>query len=155
MTGATLSSQFHDQAVYLSVSISWGVTDYSCHALLDSGAAGNFIDEGQARRLKIPLVALDKALAITALDGQALGNGSVTRVTSQVRLQLGNHREEIVLNLICSPEFSVILGYPWLNRHNPNVDWVTGRILGWGPTCHATCLFVDPPFLPHNRPDPS
>ena len=115
----------------------------------------NFIDEGLARRLKIPLVTLEKPLAITALYRRALGHSSVTRVTSQVRLQLGNHCEEIALNLICSPEFNVVLGYPWLNRHNPHVDWVTGRILGWGPSCHATCLFVHPPFLPPNPPDPA
>ena len=155
MTGATLSSQSPDQAVYLPISISWGKNKHSCQALVDSGAAGNFIDRGLAQRLKIPLVSLETPLAVTALDGRALGNGSVTRVTSRVRLQLEDHREEISLNLICSPEFPVVLGFPWLNRHNPHLDWVTGRILEWGPTCHATCLFSDSPLCFPEPPEPA
>ena len=155
MTGATLSSQSPDQAVYLPISISWGKNKHSCQALVDSGAAGNFIDRGLAQRLKIPLVSLETPLAVTALDGRALGNGSVTRVTSRVRLQLEDHREEISLNLICSPEFPVVLGFPWLNRHNPHLDWVTGRILEWGPTCHATCIFSDSPLCFPEPPEPA
>ncbi|KAI3373951.1 hypothetical protein L3Q82_022513 [Scortum barcoo] len=34
----------------------------------------------------------------------------------------------------------LILGYPWLWRHNPHVDWSTGAILGWGSSCHEVCL---------------
>ena len=51
------------------------------------------------------------------------------------------------MSLVHSHEFPVIfriLGYPWLNLHNLHVDWVSGRIVEWGPTCHATCLFSRP-----------
>ena len=155
MTGATFSSQSPDQAVLVPTTISWGKYQHNCQALVDSGAAGNFIDGTLARKLNIPLVTLERPLTITALDGRALGKGRVTQITSQVRLRTGNHREEIEFNLICSPEFPVVLGHPWLKRHNPHFDWVTGRILEWGPTCHATCLFVDPPFTPPKPLDPA
>ncbi|XP_062843452.1 interferon-induced very large GTPase 1-like [Trichomycterus rosablanca] len=31
------------------------------------------------------------------------------------------------------------------NCHNPQIDWVTGQISEWGPTCHATCLISSSP----------
>ena len=34
----------------------------------------------------------------------------------------------------------LILGFPWLRRHNPTIDWSTGSILGWSPACHQVCL---------------
>ncbi|KAF7641170.1 hypothetical protein LDENG_00290740, partial [Lucifuga dentata] len=32
------------------------------------------------------------------------------------------------------------LGYSWLQRHNPHVDWDTGVIFGWSASCHQLCL---------------
>ena len=76
-----------------------------------------------------------------ALDGQPIGDGKVTSATTPLRLRVGNHNKTISLHLLDSPEFPVVLGFPWLNRPNPHIDWPTGSILEWGPTCHATCLF--------------
>ncbi|KAK3557454.1 hypothetical protein QTP70_027739, partial [Hemibagrus guttatus] len=50
-------------------------------------------------------------------------------------------------HLIQSPEFPVILGYPWLLQHNPHFDWSTGTVLSWGSTCQTTCMV-------QNSPDP-
>lgn len=155
MTGATLSPEFPGQGVYLPVSISWGESSHSCRALVDSGAAGNFIDVDLAHKLNVPLQSLDSPLSVTALDGRPLGNGRVTQATSRLLLKSDAHQEEITLYLVRSPEFPVILGYPWLNLHNPHIDWVSGRIVEWGPTCHATCLFYRSLPLPSESLDPA
>ncbi|KAI3368652.1 hypothetical protein L3Q82_025654 [Scortum barcoo] len=52
----------------------------------------------------------------------------------------GNHHETIQFHILHSPRLPLILGYPWLRRHNPHVDWLTGAILGWGSSCHQVCL---------------
>lgn len=39
-----------------------------------------------------------------------------------------------------SPRIPVILGYPWLQHHNPHLDWTTGSILGWSSSCQQVCL---------------
>lgn len=64
--------------------------------------------------------------------------------TAPLRLQVDIHQEEITLHLIDSPAFPVVLGFPWLNHHNPHLDWITGTVLEWGPTCYATCLLLSP-----------
>lgn len=64
--------------------------------------------------------------------------------TVPLRLQAETQQEEITFHLIRSLELPVVLGFCWLNRHNPHLDWSTGTILEWGPTCPATCLLPKP-----------
>ncbi|XP_060796695.1 uncharacterized protein LOC132899074 [Neoarius graeffei] len=153
VTGPTLSPGLPGQGIYIPVSISWGESVHSCQALIDSGAAGNFMDIHFAQSINIPTAPLEVPLSVSALDGQALGDGRVTQVTSPVFLQSQGHKEEISLHLIPSPEFPVILGLPWLTRHNPRIDWVTSQVVEWGPACHASCLLSSSPVSPAEPPD--
>jgi len=34
----------------------------------------------------------------------------------------------------------LLLGFPWLRRHNPHLDWTTVPMLGWSSSCHQVCL---------------
>ncbi|KAK3511378.1 hypothetical protein QTP70_005300 [Hemibagrus guttatus] len=34
----------------------------------------------------------------------------------------------------------VILGFPWLRRHDPQISWRTGELARWSPTCLKECL---------------
>ena len=46
----------------------------------------------------------------------------------------------MVFLVMRSPRFPLVLGKPWLRKHNPQVDWVRGLITGWNPECHSNCL---------------
>lgn len=70
---------------------------------------------------------------------------SVTLLTVPLHLSICQHQEELYFHLIQSLEFPVILGHPWLLHHNPHLDWSTGAILSWGPTCPVTCLTPSSP----------
>lgn len=73
--------------------------------------------------------------------GRIPSQGTVSHVTLPIKLVLsGNHHEEITFNLITAPNTPVILGFPWLTLHNPQVDWSAGRIASWSPFCHSNCL---------------
>ena len=52
----------------------------------------------------------------------------------------GNHHEEIQFHTLKTPGQPLILGYPWLRQHNPNINWETGAFREWGPSCHLCCL---------------
>ena len=90
-----LSPEFPGQGINLPISISWGEYSHSCQALVDSGAAGNFIDINLAHRLNVPLDTLDSPLSATALDGRALGDGKITQATSRLLLKYDAQQEEI------------------------------------------------------------
>lgn len=65
----------------------------------------------------------------------------VSHQTEPVTLLMsGNHHETIQFHILLSPHIQLILGYPWLRRHNPQVDCSAGAILGWSPLCHQVCL---------------
>ncbi len=67
-------------------------------ALIDSGAAGNFIDATFAKTHHIPLVPCVSHLAVAALDGRPLGSGRVQFITEEMQLRVGAlHTETISL----------------------------------------------------------
>lgn len=48
-----------------------------------------------------------------------------------------HHVEEITFFEYCSPSQPVIMEYPWLRQHNPQVDWATGEITFDPEICHS------------------
>ena len=65
----------------------------------------------------------------------------VHRATTPVKILIsGNHQEEIVPLVMRSPHVPLVLGRPWMRKHNPQVDWSRGLIMGWSPRCHTSCL---------------
>lgn len=127
----------------LPITITLGQDHHNLLTLVDSGAAGNFMDASLASRLRLPLVNLKSPLSVTALDGRPLGKGTVTHLTSPVHMSINDsHDENIQFNLVSSPEFTVVLGFPWLTHHSPHINWSTGKIVEWGPGCASSCLLT-------------
>lgn len=54
--------------------------------MLDSGAAGNFIDEGFANAHDVPVNPCNFLLAVAALDGRPLGVGHIHYTTQDIQL---------------------------------------------------------------------
>ena len=40
----------------------------------------------------------------------------------------------------CIFSFSPSARLLWLQKHNPVIDWVLGRVIRWSSFCHSTCL---------------
>uniref|UniRef100_A0AAZ3RXE9 CCHC-type domain-containing protein n=1 Tax=Oncorhynchus tshawytscha TaxID=74940 RepID=A0AAZ3RXE9_ONCTS len=112
-------------------------------ALVNSGAAGNFMDRGLALRQGIPLVSLDLPFPVHSLDSRPLGSGVVREATVPLDMVTqGGHKEQISLFLIDSPAFPVVLGIPWLAQHNPVISWRQGALKGWSEECSGRCIGV-------------
>ncbi|KAI2668070.1 Retrotransposon-derived protein PEG10 [Labeo rohita] len=120
-------------------------------ALIDSGTAGNFIDKDFVEANRLPVVSCASPVAVAALDGRPLGTGRVDHTTKDLTLRLEpNHQESICFFIITSPQSPLILGYPWLNRHEPTISWTGGRITHWSPYCHQHCMSLAPPTPPRS-----
>ena len=110
-------------------------------ALIDSGAEGNFIHAELVQELQIPLEPLDKPLKIAALAGEPAVLGTIFHITLPVRVDVSSvHSEHIQFLVLDSSEFSVILGLPWLEKHNPQISWSEKSITSWSDYCHSHCL---------------
>ncbi len=125
----------------LSATITYQDSIHSCKALIDSGAEASFLDRSTAKSWGIPAISLSSPVTVWGLSGQPVA--TITHTTPCVSLVVsGNHRESVVLFLIESPNASLILGHPWLDQHNPQVDWSRSQIMSWSQSCHACCLGV-------------
>ncbi len=123
-------------------------------ALIDSGAAGNFIDINFAKAHSLPLIPCESGVAVAALDGRPLGTGHIKLTTKDITMKTGSlHTESIRLFAIVSPHKPIILGLPWLVKHNPCISWSTRQIVQWSETCHKHCLLLHShsPLPPKSR----
>ncbi|KAL0154036.1 hypothetical protein M9458_050695, partial [Cirrhinus mrigala] len=110
-------------------------------ALIDSGAAGNFMDAQFVTTNHVPVSSCSSHVTVAALDGRPLGSGKIHHTTDNITLHIEpNHHEIIRFFVITSPHTPVILGYPWLNLHGPTITWTNRTISHWSPYCQEHCL---------------
>lgn len=123
----------------LPATVQWGNSYHPCAVLVDSGAEGNFMDSALAAKWGLPTTPLQTPLTARALNGAHLALISLTTVPVSLIIS-GNHREEIVFYLLESPCNSIVLGHPWLIKHNPHIEWAKNSVLSWSPFCLKHCL---------------
>ena len=105
-----------------------GGTLLSQRALLDSGATGLFIDEKFVRARKWKMTPMPRAIPVYNIDGTLNTHGSV-RHTVELIVRYQQHTERATFYVTDLGGTSVIIGHPWLVEHNPEVDWVTGKVV--------------------------
>ncbi|KAK3518689.1 hypothetical protein QTP70_008570 [Hemibagrus guttatus] len=115
-------------------------------ALIDSGAAVNPIDGALVERLGIPTFPCLPPLRITAIDSRSIGEGYLKRQTELLNFRVGLfHHERLAFSVTSSPANPVILRFPWLRRHDPQVSWHSGELVRWSPACKERCLWDQVP----------
>ncbi|KAL0151619.1 hypothetical protein M9458_053020, partial [Cirrhinus mrigala] len=137
---ATIKSYPAVSRLLLLVLILMGHQQIVTTTFVDSGAAGNFIDQAYAAQLGIETEVLSQPLKITAIDGRPLNFSPVTQRTKEIHLQIDNHSEKIHFHVTKITSPPIILGHPWLVTHDPFISWTTNRIVHWGATCQELCL---------------
>ncbi len=97
------------------------------------------MDHTFARKLQVPLRPLTHKIPVHALNGQELP--TISLVTEDVTLiTSGNHTETISFYILDTPLAPIVLGHPWLTRHNPKLDWQRKSVSAWSSHCHKSCL---------------
>jgi len=93
--------------------------------LLDSGAGGKFIDH-YAKKSGFKIQQLETSLKAFNVDGT---ENKCRTIKSFVDLGLTifGKRRNTQLFVTGLGTQKVILGFPWLNKHNPKVNWKTGE----------------------------
>jgi len=98
-------------------------------ALLDSGATGLVMSEEFARRHKFRRTKLERPVYVRNVDGTLNYVGPIVD-TVEVEIFFKGHKERTLIDIdvIRGQKWSMILGIPWLRRHNPEIDWKTGEV---------------------------
>src|SRR5277367_6507527 len=96
-------------------------------SFLDSGAEGVFIDQNYARKLHLDIKMLNTPVKARNVDGTENKRGTIkSYVDLQFKIGDKDFTERFFLTGLGNQ--TVILGFPWLKKHNPLVDWQTGQI---------------------------
>ncbi|KAI2665820.1 Transposon Tf2-6 polyprotein [Labeo rohita] len=124
----------------IPVTLIFGGVPVRTTALIDSGAAGNFMDSDFAITNRLPILSCTPPVAVAALGRRPLGSGRINHTTDDLTLLIKpSHQETIRFFIITSPQTPLILGYPWLNQHEPTISWTQGIITHWSSHCQQHC----------------
>ena len=96
-------------------------------ALLDSGATGMFMDREMAKRHSFKMTKLERPLKVKNVDGTENSRGNITHQV-EVNVFYKNHVERMRMDVCNLGKMEVILGMPWLQAHNPEINWEIGEV---------------------------
>jgi len=96
-------------------------------ALLNSGATGLFMSKRCAQRGGFRLIKLDKPIQVRNVDGTENSGGAITHEV-EVNIYFKGHVERVQMDICDLGKTEVILGMPWLQAHNPEIDWEKGEV---------------------------
>ena len=94
--------------------------------LIDSRAGGKFIDQDFTKESGFKTLKLEEPLRVLNVDGTENKRGTIK---DYVELDLEINRRKSLEQLMVTGlgKEQIILGFPWLTDHNPDINWKTGR----------------------------
>ena len=108
--------------------------------MLDSGATAlSFIDSSFVRKHHVPTLPLPVPRRLRVVDGRDSAAGEVTHKVL-VPTYINDHYELLQAFVTDLGQHDLILGKPWLDVHNPFVDWPSNRVEFNSTHCHRHCF---------------
>jgi len=132
-----VSTNTAGQKFHIPGRIRFGASEIHHSFFLDSGADANLMDSAFAKQHNIPLVPLPMPTPVELGDGSS-SSISITHQSAPIQVLIGEHVESVVF-LVMSLTFPLMLGLPWLRRHNPIINWKTMQILFDSEFCLSNC----------------
>jgi hypothetical protein len=100
------------------------IANHSATTLLDSGATGNFMDPCFQKKTRILGELKAKPTLIRGLSGKEME--TILEIESgPLSMTIQDHTENINFDVTPLGEYDIVLGIPWLQYHNPTIDWKT------------------------------
>ena len=96
-------------------------------ALLDSGATGLVMSSEFARKKGFKLKKLKRPMQVRNVDGSFNREGPIENMV-EINVYYKGHVERTEIDVIGGQKWGVILGMPWLEHYNPEIDWKTGEV---------------------------
>ena len=97
------------------------ICGYPARILIDCGAEANFVAKRFAAQKMLRMQRLDNGKFARLPEGTRL---PIDEVIPNVALKMGSHKDR--MNILCvdmDTKADVILGMPWLLKHNPDINW--------------------------------
>jgi hypothetical protein len=98
-------------------------------ALIDSSAMENFINERMVRRWELPTRNLVYPRKVFNVDGTENRNGMIIK-SCMLHVCHGGKQARQRFYITNLGDDHILLGYPWLEEFNPDIDWKAGAMKG-------------------------
>ena len=96
-------------------------------ALLDSGVTGIFINKKIVAKHEFRLQKLERLVMVRNVDGTNNSRGAITHQV-EVNIYYKSYIERMRIDVCNLRKTNVVLGMPWLQAHNPEINWETGEV---------------------------
>ena len=91
------------------------------NAMIASGATEDFINQEICNKHVIKMIRAKNPREIYLADGKPSAMGPVTHMT-EVLIDISSHKELATFQVANLQNHEVILGMPWLRKHNPTIN---------------------------------
>ena len=99
----------------------------STEAMVDTGATGDFIDQDFVAQAKLPTCKLSQLILVYNVD-RTLNKARSIHEAVDVIMTYNQHSEHILLAVTRLGKQSMILGFTWFDKHNPEIDFCTRTV---------------------------
>jgi len=96
-------------------------------ALLDSGTMEMFMDKKTAAKHGFMLKKLERPIMVRNVDRTNNSRGAITYQV-EANMYYKGHIERMRMDVCNLGKTDVILGIPWLQAHNPEINWEMGEV---------------------------
>ena len=116
--------------------------------MVDSGAMGNFIhprfvkEHELVTKTRTPLIMNNvNSHLLLCVDQQV-----------EVQMKVRNHTETLTFDVAPLGKHNIVLGLPWLQRHNPTIQWTSRKVTFASDYCEEHCLAQPASTFLNQRP---
>jgi hypothetical protein len=114
------------------------------HALVDHECTGlSFMNEAFTHQHNFPHYQLKNPKTVEVIDGCPISLGDITEYI-EVQYTIGDHHETLTTYLTSLRYYPLVLGIPWLKRHNVTINFAKNDIQFCSPGCLHYHAMVTP-----------
>ena len=111
----------------ITCEVGQGDNTVQTNAMIDSGATSCFIDNAFCGNMGFELIQKRKPITVEVIDGREISSGAITH-EARLRLRYADQTEEATFDVTKLGHNNLVLGLPWLERTNPQIDWSTKSV---------------------------
>jgi hypothetical protein len=117
-------------------------------AMVDSGTMGNFIHP-RFIELHELVTKPREPLVVNDVNGRLLSR--INR-QAEIWMTIGGHSKMLTFDIAPLGKHNIVLGLPWLQQHNPIMQWSSGKLTFASDYCERHCLEISVSTFLNQRP---